>query len=470
MLSFPKAIFQIITAALVIGWLSAGLQAAELGMVTAYKLNVRSGPDRKAPSIKIIKRGIRVRILKHIDGWLEIEHQGQTGYVRNRPQYVRILRKENKARLQPEKIPQNGSTTKEQSRHIRKEIERRKADVKAFSEKETTLINGLDQIDRTLSIARKRASEYRSELTVLEGQINETARTVKALLKSIVAAEAYVAKRLVAIYKMNALGKMQMLASADSMYDFFVLKASLEKILAHDAAVQKGMLEKKRLLAGLLKKLNAKKAERVSLQEKHQRQIQFMSKERDKRGRILSEIRSKKSLELAAIASLQQAADALDKTIQSLGSQEKTIPARKKKPLQKPFSALKGVLIRPVKGIVVSRFGPYRDRKYNLKGFLTGIYIKADRGEPIYAVSGGTVVYASWLKGYGNMIIIDHGNSYHTIYAHAEELFKSKGDAVEANEVIATVGDSGSMTGHRLYFEIRHHGKPMDPLNWIARG
>lgn len=68
------------------------------------------------------------------------------------------------------------------------------------------------------------------------------------------------------------------------------------------------------------------------------------------------------------------------------------------------------------------------------------------------------------------MIIIDHGNSYHTVYAHAEELFKSKGDRVEANEVIATVGDTGSMAGNQLYFEIRHNGKPVDPLNWIAHG
>jgi septal ring factor EnvC (AmiA/AmiB activator) len=105
-----------------------------------------------------------------------------------------------------------------------------------------------------------------------------------------------------------------------------------------------------------------------------------------------------------------------------------------------------------------------------LKGFLSGINIQADRGEPVQAVSGGTVVYSSWFKGYGNMLIIDHGGSFHTVYAHAEALFKSKGDNVDAHEVIATVGDSGSMAGDRLYFEIRHYGKAVDPLKWIKRG
>jgi len=373
-------------------------------------------------------------------------------------------------RLEPEAFDRRARAVTEKANDIRKEIEKRKADVEAFSEKETALINGLDHIDLSLSKARKRASEYLSELTALEDQITETTQTVKALVKSIEAGETYVAKRLVALYKMNELGKMQILASADSMYDFFLRKTSLEKILAHDVAVQNSLLKKKALLTELLKKLNAKKAEKVTLQGKHQQQIHFMSREREKRRGLLSEIRSKKSLELAAIESLQQAAEALDKTIQSLGTEEKSTPEQKKKPLQKPFSALKGVLIRPVSGKVVSHFGPYQNKKYNLKGFLSGVYIRADRGEPIHAVSEGTVVYSSWLKGYGNMIIIDHGSSYHTVYAHAEELFKSKGDRVEANEVIATVGDSGSMAGSRLYFEIRHNGKPVDPLNWIVHG
>jgi septal ring factor EnvC (AmiA/AmiB activator) len=269
---------------------------------------------------------------------------------------------------------------------------------------------------------------------------------------------------------MNVLGKMQILASADSMYDFFIRKSALEKILSHDEAVQKSLLEKKARRADLLEKLNAKKAERVSLQGKRQQKIEFMSRERGKRRRLLLAIQSKKSLELAAIESLRQSAAALDKKIISLETEEQTAPGGKKKPLQKPFSALKGLLKIPVKGKIISRFGSYRNKKYNLKGFLNGINIQADRGEPVHAVSSGTVVYASWFKGYGNMLIIDHGGSYHSVYAHAEALFKSKGDTVDAHEVIATVGNSGSMAGDRLYFEIRHYGKAIDPLKWIKRG
>ena len=124
----------------------------------------------------------------------------------------------------------------------------------------------------------------------------------------------------------------------------------------------------------------------------------------------------------------------------------------------------------PVEGKIVNLFGPFKNPKYNITNFRSGIDIKADNGEPIRAVYSGEILYSSWFKGYGNMIIIDHGKNYYTVYAHVEEAFKAKGDVVETGEVIATVGDTGSMEGSRLYFEVRHHENPMDPLQWIRQG
>jgi len=124
----------------------------------------------------------------------------------------------------------------------------------------------------------------------------------------------------------------------------------------------------------------------------------------------------------------------------------------------------------PVKGRILFLFGPYKNKKFNITNFRSGIGIAAETGEPVRAVYGGKIVYASWFKGYGNMIIIDHGNNYHTVYAHVEDIFKKTGDFVKTDEVIATVGDTGSMSGIKLQFEIRHNGKPLDPLDWLRRG
>lgn len=133
----------------------------------------------------------------------------------------------------------------------------------------------------------------------------------------------------------------------------------------------------------------------------------------------------------------------------------------------KPFSDFKGLLNMPVEGNIINLFGPYRNTQFNVTNFRNGIDIKTDKGEPVRAVYTGRIMYASWFKGYGNMMIIDHGAHYYTVYAHMEEMFKSTGDWVDNGDVIATVGDTGSMSGARLYFEIRHHGKPVDPVKWL---
>jgi septal ring factor EnvC (AmiA/AmiB activator) len=79
------------------------------------------------------------------------------------------------------------------------------------------------------------------------------------------------------------------------------------------------------------------------------------------------------------------------------------------------------------------------------------------------------VLFADWLKGYGNLIIINHGNQYYSLYGHTEELFKQKGDPVEEREVIATVGETSSLNGPCLHFEIRHKGQPVDPMKWLRK-
>jgi septal ring factor EnvC (AmiA/AmiB activator) len=175
------------------------------------------------------------------------------------------------------------------------------------------------------------------------------------------------------------------------------------------------------------------------------------------------------SAQQAIIESLKQAARKLDEKIQNLGA-GLTATAPDKNIEGKPFRDYKGLLKMPVKGKIVSLFGKFKNTRYDVLNFRSGIEIQTERGEPIQAVYRGKILYADWFKGYGNMIILDHGDSYYTVYAHIEEIFKTAGDVVEAGEVMATVGDTGSMTGPKLYFEVRHHGKPLDPMQWLERG
>ncbi len=130
----------------------------------------------------------------------------------------------------------------------------------------------------------------------------------------------------------------------------------------------------------------------------------------------------------------------------------------------KSFSRLKGKLPWPLQGTIVNKFGSRR-----LESRWDGVVIKAKAGAPIHAVNRGEVVYADWLRGYGLLTIINHGNNFLTLYAFSESLYKQEGDRVEAGDVIASVGNSGGRATSALYFGIRKKSKAVNPLRWCKK-
>lgn len=129
------------------------------------------------------------------------------------------------------------------------------------------------------------------------------------------------------------------------------------------------------------------------------------------------------------------------------------------------FSALRGRLRMPVSGQILARYGSAR-----AEGGTTwkGLFIRATAGEPIHAVAAGKIVFAEWLRGFGNLLIIDHGNDFLSVYANNESLLGAVGATVTAGQSIATVGNSGGHPDPGLYFELRHRGQAFDPLKWIG--
>ncbi len=446
-----------------------GSQSNEIGIVTVNKLNMRSEPGKRFAPLQLLKKGTKVKILERLNGWLKIEHQGRVGYISSQKRYVRVIKEHNIEIERDRKSYLNSKIEhlKKEAEGISREIEQHESEVLAFSEKEATIINDLNKIDIALNKAMKRVAAIKFELVALEKMINKTENASKKLMKNIKTSEIYAFERLVALYKLSWLGSMSFLTSAESIYELFKRKAALKHILAYDENILEDLEKNKNSLHKLLDRLNTQKKEELNLEANYKKQIRIMSHKEKKRAKLLADIRNKKSLEMALIESLKKAANSLNQTMKSLSI---GIDHPKQKQLTINFASYKGLLNMPVQGKIVSHFGSYKSSKFNITYFRKGIDIKADRGEPVRAVGAGKILYSDWFRGYGNMIIIDHGDNYYTVYAHAEEIFKTKGNTVETKEVIATVGDTGSIIGPGLYFEVRYHGKPMNPLVWIKKG
>ncbi len=201
--------------------------------------------------------------------------------------------------------------------------------------------------------------------------------------------------------------------------------------------------------------------------------------EKQARRKVLERIAGAINKSRSEIGRLKRDEDRLAQLVAQIGKVLSAKPSEgKRKPGQiveevadasfigKAFKALKGKLKLPLRGEISSKFGSHRE-----EGGATwkGLFIRSESGRPVHAVADGRVVYADWLRGFGNLLIVDHGSGYMSLYGNNESVLKRVGDVIQSGEAVAAVGDSGGAGESGLYFELRHQGKPFDPMRWVGK-
>jgi len=447
------------------------------GMITGDKLYLRPIPGTNLPPIDCLNEGTRVHIIYADDEWLKIKYKERIGYVAR--QYVRVLSSKQTVVSKEEKqksllqskprvmVHQNGQiqALTHEKNEIAQQIDKQKKAYKQASKKEKDIIQELDLVDRKLNQSSRQLSVLDAEIKTIDKKIKSAQHQSQELLNKIAETERYVSKRIVSLYKLKRLGASTIFYHADSFSDVFSSYKYLEYILTYDNQFRSKLMADKKRLGEVFNDLKDKRFQKKSMQKRIVSIYEERKRQKAERSKILKEIQSKKGMLASAMNALKQSAIHLDQTIANI--QKQIIKDKQKKNVI--FNKHRAKLRLPVKGKVINKFGSYTHPKQRLNSFQNGLYIVADKGEPIKAVCPGRVLYADWFKGYGNMIIIDHGDSYYTVYAHADEIFKHKGEVVDQGEVVGTLGDTGSMMGPGLYFEVRHHGKPINPIKWLKQ-
>jgi septal ring factor EnvC (AmiA/AmiB activator) len=190
-----------------------------------------------------------------------------------------------------------------------------------------------------------------------------------------------------------------------------------------------------------------------------------MLAERRERRRLLDQIGGELRKGRTEIKVLRADEARLGRLVEAIGrvvrGRVETVPEKGSR--REAFSALRGKLRLPARGELTGRFGAPRGGA----GTEKGLFIRAPEGQPVRAVADGRVVYADWMRGFGNLLILDHGENYLSIYANAESLLKQVGESVAPGETIATTGASGGSEETGLYFELRHLGRAFDPMRWV---
>lgn len=233
---------------------------------------------------------------------------------------------------------------------------------------------------------------------------------------------------------------------------------------------------------------NANRAKQAELAENaaEQRKLRTaLQSERSARQRLVTKVRADIAKGRKEIGRLKRDEERLTKLIDQLAKAvaktreerktERGVPPRKGEQVEsvadssaagQTFASLKGKLKLPVRGELQGRFGSPRE-----EGGVTwtGLLIKAKTGNPVNAVADGQVVFADWYRGYGNLLVVDHGGGYMSVYGNNESLLKQVGELVRAGETVASAGTSGGASESGVYFELRHEGKAFDPMKWVAK-
>lgn len=352
----------------------------------------------------------------------------------------------------------------ERLERLRQAIEERRARVDAFEHEQRSLLDALESVDRAVEALEDDAARREREAAAAAEAERVAAARLPELAARLARTRAAMAGRVVALYKTGELGPTQLLFASQSLRELLERVRALSVLLEHDRIlVTRVRRERLALDAGRQEAADAAARAAQALAALASRRDELGAERRGKQ-RLLAVVRGDRARESAALAELEEAARALEETLAELGDSPAPLPALPPGPA---FSSLRGRLPAPVEAPIVRGFGRQVDAQFLTEIFHRGIDFEAPRGTEVRAVAGGIVRFAGWFRGYGRMVILDHGERFFTVHGHLDELRAEVGDVVAAGQTIGTVGDTGSLAGPRLYFEVREGGKAVDPRAWL---
>lgn len=353
-------------------------------------------------------------------------------------------------------------------RKLQKNIEKKKDEAAHLSQREKETASELERIENSI---RQQSSRLAHFTRVLQQKEADCSNAERRLAEAEQEAEHYrrqARSRIISYYKFGNTDLIKLVLASRSIPDLFARQEGLRFILRNDMGILSEYRSRIDLLGRKRQELLASRETVKQLKEKIGSETLKLEALRRGKAYLLTSISKKQQECQRDLMELEKAAESLNHTIRTLEREMEKKAARDKPSPSLGFTALKGKLDPPIKGgRIVGLFGRERRSSSGASIVRNGIDILATQGTEIHCVYTGRVIYAGNIKGYGNILILDHADKYYSLYAHAAKFTKQVGNLVKKGETIGTLGGSGSPLGDTLYFEIRHGGQPENPLSWI---
>lgn len=381
---------------------------------------------------------------------------------------------------------------KEDLKELRGRIESLRKELSASEESQADAADQLQKAERQISEAQRKLFNLKKEQTRLQNTLRDLNLRSRNYEATLTQQQAQLEKLLYQQYLQGTPETLHMLLNGDDpnqltrdLYYFSAIARTHTELLSDI----RGTLKKQKALTAEAK---SRATELASVEEEQKQQHAELLQQKTERQKILNQIASKVRSQKKEISTLQKdekrLTNLVDRLTKLLAEQAKKArtpprppPTAPDKPSTTPsgpenhhvpapgtgsgeFARLKGQLRLPVAGQVMGKFGTPREGTSTWKG----LFIRASEGSEVKSIANGQVVYADWMRGFGNLLIIDHGSGYLTVYGNNDALLKQVGDHVKGGETVGTVGNSGSNQDSGLYFELRHQGQALDPMKWVS--
>ncbi len=358
---------------------------------------------------------------------------------------------------------------KQRLKKIEQQIKNTKDEINNLQKKERGYLETLHKIEKLLRDTEKELQAIKKDLELAQKEIKQGEDELileKQILKE---KTKLLENRLREVYKRGLTSYIEILFNSESFSDFLTRFRYIKNILSLDAEVINDIRQQMKKIEN--DKINLENREEIlSLLkkevEKEKENIEFSIKAKKS---IINKINSQKEAYLKSLKELEQSSQEIKHIIERIYKQQKE-DSRKTSQKEVPTVTLKpkkGILALPVQGKLISGYGRQKNIEFNTYTFNSGIDISAPLGQVVHAAGSGEIIYTGNIKGYGQIIIIDHGGRITTLYAHLSKILIDIGDKVKKGQSIGQVGDSGGVSSTRLHFEVRVEGKPTDPMNWL---
>jgi septal ring factor EnvC (AmiA/AmiB activator) len=359
--------------------------------------------------------------------------------------------------------PEDNPGRQEQIEQFRERLDIKRSQYEELESRERDQIEKLRSIEEQIALSNQLLLKIRRESDRLKRSIAGHDRQLENSHKDYDEKKKALYARLKYIYKHGGRPAWLSLLSSGNPTEALVAFKNIESIMRYDRQLVSSIESLSKNIERELRDMKSEKQQLEDFESEYAEELELRKSSLDVRKELLGQIRNDKSEVAGAISSLEQDMEAVADIFADLDEEK----VNQEDSLALPgLEKQRGNLIWPLQGKILRSFGSRKDER-GIKLTNPGIDIKGSIGMKVLASATGKTIYISWLRGYGQFIILDHGEGYYTLYANLSDIYVEIGDMVQAGEVIAEVGELGSLEGPGLHFELRQEKKSLDPVRWL---